>query len=244
MMSISEDEIQNLIELVRPYGIALEEVEARKLLHHLFLLQEKNKQINLTRIVAVDEALSLHILDSLLFLFCLKSKELSESDLYIDLGTGGGYPGIPLSIMLPCKALLVDSVAKKARAVDEFINSLGLSGRVSTSSLRAEELAKELPSSGCLITARAVAGLSTLIEYASPLLKQGGWFIASKGRIEDDELFHASRAARLCGMRSVSRETFDLPFEQGHREIFVYEKIEEPKMILPRKVGMAKHNPL
>ena len=243
-MSPIADPTQDLITLALSYGIQLNEQQASLLLQHLHLLQEKNKQINLTRIVSTKDGLLRHILDSLLFLLPLDSHGIAKNDLYVDLGTGGGYPGIPLSIMLPCRSILVDSVVKKSKAVDEFLLELGLSDRVHTSSLRAEELAKEISAAASLVSARALAQLSVLIEYSSPLLKVGGLLISSKGRIESDEVNHALHVAPLCGMKLVSRETCELPLDQGHREIFTFEKIGKAKLNLPRHIGMAKNKPL
>jgi 16S rRNA (guanine527-N7)-methyltransferase len=94
------------------------------------------------------------------------------------------------------------------------------------------------------VTARAVAKLRVLIEYAAPLLAIGGFLIASKGNLTDEELDDAIKTAKICGMKIVSRETFELPNESGHREILKVEKIKRSSVRLPRRTGEAKANPL
>ena len=109
---------------------------------------------------------------------------------------------------------------------------------------RVEDCALRHPKSQDYVFARAVAQSNVLIEYAAPLLKAGGLLVLEKARPTDEELACASEAAKICGMRDVSRETFELPRELGHREILVYKKVSEPSIRLPRKVGEAKRSPL
>ena len=140
--------------------------------------------------------------------------------------------------------VLIDSVTKKSKAVDEFIGQLGLSDRLVARSIRAEELALEEPASFDYVVARAVADLATLVEYASPLLKNDGYLIVSKANIDEQELRRGMKTADLVGLQRVSRETFELPNGQGHRETYLFQKKHPSKVKLPRKPGMAKHKPL
>ena len=134
---------------------------------HLELVLEANKKTNITRISSWDEGMVLHVQDSLLGL-----EELSEAPdgWYADIGTGAGYPGIPLAIETGRKTLLVDSVGKKTAILDSFIGELGLD-QVSTYTGRIEDLAREHPYEFTAITARALAQLSVLMELAAPLLQ-------------------------------------------------------------------------
>lgn len=211
------------------------------LAHHLELVIEKNKVINLTRITDPESAVVLHVMDSLLL---LPAVEGAPHGRLLDVGTGAGYPGIPLAIMTGRQALLIDSVGKKVAAVREFIDQLELDDKASARQVRVEELARTEGGSFAVVTARAVAQTNVLVEYAAPLLVMGGRLVATKGHVSDEELAAGKAAADLCGLCLVSRETFELPEELGHREILTFEKVRRPHIKLPRNVGMAKHHPL
>lgn len=232
-------------ELVRHlagFGIECDAARASLLLRHLSLVIEKNKVVNLTRITSPEEALVLHVVDSLLPLACPEVK-LSSASHIVDLGTGAGYPGIPLAIMTGASALLVDSVGKKVSAVNEFVESLGL-GNVYALHARVEELPAEHLGRQDFVFARAVAQSNVLIEYAAPLLRMHGRLVLEKGRPSEEEFDASLRSAKICGMTHVSRETFELPEGLGHREILIYEKVSKPKVKLPRRTGLAKKEPL
>ncbi|MDO4536563.1 MAG: 16S rRNA (guanine(527)-N(7))-methyltransferase RsmG [Coriobacteriales bacterium] len=235
-------------ELRRQIGIALEtaglscsDEQAALLARHLFLVMEKNKVVNLTRIVDAESASYLHVVDSLLLANALEG---ACAGTFLDVGTGAGYPGIPLAIVSGRPAVLVDSVAKKAAAVREFVNDLGLAGRVEVLPARIEDVGRERRGSCAAVVARAVAQTNVLVEYAAPLLRRGGRLIVAKARPSEDELEAGLRAAKICGLKMVSRETFELPEERGHREILSFERTGNPAIRLPRAVGMAQHHPL
>lgn len=231
---------ERLRALLEDYGVEATDEQRRLLLRHLGLVIEKNKTVNLTRIVDVDSALVLHVLDSLLL---RRACDAAPEGKYLDLGTGAGFPGVPIAIVTGRESLLIDSVGKKAKAVEEFASELGL-GNVAAAAVRAEELAKKHHGEFAVITARAVAQTNTLVEYAAPLLKHGGLLVVAKARVEDDELAAGDRAAKICGLKNVSRETFELPNGMGHREVICYRKVKNPSIKLPRNTGMAQHHPL
>lgn len=234
--------VPDLIDCLGGYGISCDRRKAELLLRHLSLVIEKNKVMNLTRITSPEEAVSLHILDSLLPLVCL-GMDMSEKTSFIDLGTGAGYPGIPLAIMTGATGLLVDSVGKKVNAVNEFISALGLQ-TVTAVHARVEELPTSELSRHDYVFVRAVAQANVLVEYAAPLLKMHGCLVLEKGRPGEDEIGASKRAGEICGMSFVSRETFELPDDLGHREILIYEKTSKPRIKLPRRTGLAKKEPL
>lgn len=239
------DRVEDLLRLSASYGITLSTEQAELLLHHLTLVIEKNKVLNLTSVDSVSEGTIKHILDSLLFIKGIPQSLYADGHArFVDVGTGAGFPGIPLAIMGTWRGLLIDSVGKKSRAVQEFLEELGLTHRIAMEAIRSEDLARERPLFFDVVTARAVAEVSVLLEYASPLLKCNGLLVCSKARLSAEELHHAEHAAPLCGLRLVSRETFELPLNRGHREILTYRKHSEPKTSLPRQNGMAKHMPL
>ena len=223
-------------------GIVITTEKADLLVSYQRLVIEKNKVVNLTRITDPEDAVTLHLVDSLLPLACERLKLGSDTHL-LDMGTGAGFPGVPLAVVTEAQALPVDSVRKKVDAVSEFCQMLGLS-KIHTRHARLEELACEIPCSQEYVFARAVARTNILLEYATPFLSMGGLLVVEKGRPEDEELEEADRAARVCGMRCVSRETFELPRDLGHREILVYKRIGEPQIKLPRNNGMARQKPL
>lgn len=234
--------IQKVVDCASMYNMVVSYDQAEKLLHHVALVDEKNKVMNLTRITDTDDAIFRHIVDSLLFL-CPHDCWTSASNV-LDLGTGAGFPGIPLTVMTGCHMTLLDSVGKKVDAVSEFCKTLQIDQQTECIHSRAEELAYKKSNHYDIVVARAVAQLRVLVEYASPLLCDSGYLISSKGNISDEELTQACQTADLCGMSFVSRETHELPSNTGHREIIVFQKTGKPKRQLPRQNGMAKKVPL
>lgn len=195
------DSKENVLkELLLTYGIDSTEHLRRQLLKHIELLIEINKNLNLTRITSVDDALVLHILDSLLPLKVC-NEFISGSQNYIDIGTGGGFPGLPLAIMSDNKTLLVDSIGKKIKAVQSMIDEIGLSERVRAEKLRAEEIPNDYKQKFDFVTFRAVAKTNILLEYAEPFLASQGTLIVMKANVEEIELQDASQAAKILGMK-------------------------------------------
>lgn len=239
---MDEHLVAQLIDELSQFGISLTQEQAQTLVSYLGLVIEKNKVVNLTRITNPSEAVTLHLVDSLLPL-ASDSLHVDESSKILDMGTGAGFPGVPVAVVTGAQALLVDSVRKKTDAVADFAASLGL-GNVSTQHARLEELAKDLVFSQDVVFARAVARTNVLIEYATPFLSKNGVLVVEKGRPEDDEITEAEKAATLCGLSLVSRETFELPHDLGHREILIYKKVGKSKIKLPRRTGLAKSQPL
>lgn len=234
--------IDRVILMARDFDIPVSVHQAELLLKHISLVNEKNRTINLTRITSVDDAIDRHIVDSLLY---LKQMSSLEDDSHLcDIGTGAGFPGIPIAIMTNFSIDMVDSVGKKIDCVNSFIEDLELADRCHAFHVRVEDLARSNDSKYEYVTARAVAKLRVLIEYAAPLLAIGGSLIASKGNLTDEELDDAIKTAKICGMKIVSRETFELPNESGHREILKVEKIKRSSVRLPRRTGEAKASPL
>ena len=216
-------------------------IEQQKLLDlHLTLVLEENKISNLTRITDEGQGLLLHVEDSLQGL-----PEVNDAPdgVLVDLGTGGGFPGIPLSIVTERITLLVDSVGKKTKALDRIINALGINDKTSTFTGRAEELALQQPSFASVITARALSSMPSLLELASPLLMEGGRLVCYKGQDNEKELEHAKALEDKLGMRLVSHRSFKLADQVTNRSIFSFDKTHEPKVKLPRRPGMAQKRP-
>lgn len=239
---MNEGLVQQLISELDDFGIVCELSQARLMIRHLELLIEKNKVVNLTRITDPNDSVTLHLVDSLLPLSC-KDVSVTENDRYLDLGTGGGFPGIPFGVMSKSHGVLIDSVGKKVDAVNSFIEELGLK-RITALHTRVEDYALAHKGSQTIVLARAVAQTNVLVEYAAPLLSRGGLLLVQKGKPDQGEVDAGVKAGELCGMNLVSRETFELPRDLGHREVLVFRKVDKPKLKLPRKAGVAKRNPL
>lgn len=235
----TEQMVRQLLLESSELGIELSDQQALKLIEYLQMVIEKNKVLNLTRIVEPTSAVRLHLIDSLLF-----ARYMNGVKKFLDLGTGAGFPGIPLCIVTDSRGVLLDSIHKKIDAVNEFITALSIGDRASAVADRVETFAISNRAQFDLVCARAVGQLDMLMEYASPLLRKDGMLVASKGNVQQEELVNAESVARCCGFELVSRETFELPSCSGHREMFVYKRSLKPKVKLPRRVGMAKSNPL
>lgn len=215
--------------------------ESQLIDRYLDIILEENKTTNLTRIDSKEKAQLLHIEDSLV---ALPETEGAPEGLYGDLGTGGGFPGVPIAIMTGRQAVLVDSVRKKVAIVEKAVEKIGLSGQISTYSGRIEDLAREKPGQFALLTARALSQLPSLLELASPLLKEGGLFVCYKGEASADEERGAAVVSSKVAMKLLSKRSLVLSDGETRREIFLYRKEGKPKVKLPRRVGLAQHKPL
>lgn len=224
--------------------------ELDQLLQYLLFILKKNESINLTSIRDPKNATILHLIDSLLIIQTntyrenlLRASQKQRRVRLLDIGTGGGFPGIPLAITTDIEATLIDSIGKKIAVVNEGINHLKIQ-HVRALHGRAEELLKEEYASFDLVVARAVGQMSELLEYSRPFLKKRGSVILSKALLTNDEYEQALLSAKVLGFGNVSRETFELPNDLGHREIISFEAVESSRVKLPRKVGLARKKPL
>lgn len=205
---------------------------------HLELVIEANKTTNITRISTWDEGMLLHVQDYLVGLPELR--EAPEGRM-VDIGSGAGYPGIPLAIESGRSTLLADSVGKKTTILASMVQTLGLDN-VDVYTGRIEDLAREEPASFAAVTARALAQLSILMEFASPLLQEGGRLICYKANVSDEEMEHALSLQNRLAMKLVSDRIVELG--KNHRRIICFEKTGTPHVKLPRKTGFAQKRPL
>lgn len=235
-----EDRLYQLEVVLDRLGLAFPDEVKVKLLKHLDLVIEKNKVLNLTRIESFESALILHIEDSL-----SAFKTFSQfPGNFLDIGTGAGFPGVPLGITSGKSGVLLDSVKKKATAVDEFLDQLGLKAQLSTCGLRSEELAQKQPESFDIVIARAVSSLPAVEELATPLLKMRGKLIAMRGIDDSEAIAKSEEAARLLGLDLTDRKEFEIGGGKYHRSLCVFEKVSKPKIKLPRHPGYASKRPL
>lgn len=200
-----------------------------------------NERINLTRITELNEARLLHVEDSL---SVLNELEDAPVGLYGDLGSGGGFPGVPLAIKSGRQTVLIDSVKKKMAAVGEILDRMDLSVQISTYDGRIEELACERPGAFAVVTARALSSLDSLVELASPLLEDHGQLICLKAQVDEEEIERALAIEEMTGMELLGKRDFYLSDGETFRTVLVFEKVHEPGVTLPRRVGMAQKRPL
>lgn len=208
---------------------------------YLDYMLEANKSINVTRITDRESAELLHIEDSLVPINDIIG---APAGLYGDLGTGGGFPGVPVAIYSKRKAVLIDSVKKKVSLVEKGISLIGFEDQISIYGGRIEELALKQPASFAVLTARAVTKLVSLVELASPLLIPQGILVCYKAQTEQSEIDDANRVCHLLGMELVKDYTVTLSDNETTRRIFIFKKIAKSQIRLPRKIGAAQHNPL
>lgn len=204
------------------------------------LLIEWNQKINLTSIVEPEEIAVKHFLDSLTLAKFVEGNKIG------DIGTGAGFPGVPLKIFYPEKMFyLIDSLAKRLDFLNDVIQKLNMDN-VQTVHSRAEDIGRnaQYRSSFDTIVSRAVAKLPVLLEYAIPLLKVGGVFLAAKGSQGDEEIAEAENALSLLGAEIRDIEKFNLGSGAEHRSIIIVEKVKETPSIYPRKAGTPAKKPL
>jgi len=211
------------------------------MVEYLDALIETNTRINLTRIVEPEVAVRLHLADSLLALPAVAG---APDGALLDIGTGGGIPGVPLCIATGRRGVLLDSVAKKATAVAGILETVDPAGQITVVAARAEDYAREAASSFAVVTARAVSELPAIVELAAPFLMMGGRLVALKGAPELSELERGAAAATICGLTEIEICHLTVPEGTERRTIVVYEKYAQPTEKLPRRVGLAQKSPL
>lgn len=219
-------------------GVPCGPEQSAQLIAHLDLVAEANASFNLTTISAED-AIKMHVLDSAAAAPFLQS---APEGGFADLGSGAGFPGIPLAILSGREVTLVESVKKKAAFLERVAADLCLKATVRP--VRAEELAQERPGSFSVVTARALSSLPSLVELASPLLCAGGLLICLKGRPDDIELARGDAAGALCGMRREESIAVKVPGLDAARTVVVYRRLRKSRTRLPRRNGMAQRQPM
>ncbi len=222
-------------------SITKEQIEAFEIYYKM--LVEKNKVMNLTAITEWEDVVVKHFLDSLAL---VSITSLNEDLSLLDLGTGAGFPGIPLKITFPnLKIVLLDSLNKRILFLQEVIETLGMTG-IAAIHGRAEEFAKksEFRGSFDLCVSRAVANLSTLSEYCIPFVRKGGYFIPYKSNNVIEEVEGATKAIQLLGGKLEEVYSFILPGTDMARSFVKIKKTMETPNKYPRSAGKPSKEPL
>lgn len=223
-------------------NILLTEKQLKQFLLYYEMLIEQNKVMNLTAITDYEEVMKKHFIDSLSL---VKAYDLSKKVSVIDVGTGAGFPGIPLKIAFPnLQVTLLDSLNKRVSFLNSVIDALGLTG-IEAIHGRAEDFARNsLREKYDLCVSRAVANLSTLSEYCLPFIKVGGQFISYKSEKIAEEKIAAQNAITILGGKVAAQMEFTLSDSDIYRNLFVIEKVKSTPKKYPRKAGVPGKEPL
>lgn len=224
-------------------GIQLTDVQKEQFDRYYELLIEWNRVMNLTGITEYDEVNLKHFTDSLTI---VRIKNVENVSTLIDVGTGAGFPGIPIKIAFPhIKVTLLDSLNKRIKFLNQVVEELDLKDVVTLHG-RAEDYAKkeEYREQFDLCASRAVANLSTLSEYCLPFIKKGGCFISYKSADSDEEIEQSKKALDILGGKIEKVDKFVLPGSDMGRALVMVEKVKNTPRKYPRKAGVPSKEPL
>ena len=232
-----ETKLKNLCKKI---DVELDDDQTKQFLLYKKELIEWNEKINLTAITDEDEIILKHFVDSLTIV-----KYINDGDRLIDVGTGAGFPGIPLKIVKPnTEVILLDSLNKRLLFLEDIIKKNSLQN-ISCIHGRAENVSRETfyRESFDVATARAVANMSTLVELCLPFVKVGGIFVCMKGN-NIDELNDAKNAIKILGGEVEKVDNLFLPDSDIERNIIIIRKIKSTPKEYPRKAGTPAKTPL
>ena len=221
--------------------IKFTEEQLNQFYKYMNLLLEWNEKINLTAITDPNEVILKHFIDSLTL-----NKYIKENSTLADVGTGAGFPGIPLKILRPdLKITLVDSLNKRINFLNEVINKLNLVN-IETVHSRIEDFGKDKKyrESFDFVTARAVANLAVLSEYLLPIAKVGVQCVGMKGSSVEEELSNGKNAIKVLGGKIKNIDEFVLPDSDMSRNVIIIDKIKNTPNKYPRKAGIPVKEPL
>lgn len=224
-------------------NLQFDENKYNKFIKYKELLKEWNEKVNLTAIKEDEEIIKKHFIDSMkIFQF----EYLKNAKKIIDVGTGGGFPGIPMKIMKPdIELVLLDSLKKRINVLQDILCNIGIND-VDTIHGRAEDFAqnRQYREKFDAVVSRAVANLSVLNEFCLPYVKVGGYFIAMKGPSVEEEVKAASRSISLLGGKLEKIIQVDIEDSNLNHNLVVIKKIKNTPKQYPRKSGTAAKNPL
>lgn len=237
------NELNILVDVFGDFGILYNDMTIQRFAQYMKLVLEWNKKVNLTAITEAEQFVIKHFVDSV---SCAADKFFNNANNVIDIGTGAGFPGIPLAIIAPDKEfLLADSLNKRVKILKQIIEELGINN-VSVVHGRAEELAKQKQyrEKYDICVSRAVSQLCVLSEYCLPFVRKGGYFAAYKGIDSDTEIEAAKKAIHTLGgkLETISDRNMS-KYGLFHRIIYI-KKIKLTSNQYPRKPGIPEKLPL
>lgn len=239
-----EEKIQLLREGFHKINLSLEEHQYEQFIHYYEMLIERNKVMNLTSITEFEEVIHKHFVDSVIYFE--KIVDNASNIKLIDMGTGAGFPGIPIKIVYPSvEVVLLDSLNKRIKFLEEVIQALDLNNITAIHS-RAEDAGRnpEYREQFDCCVSRAVANLATLSEYCLPFVKTGGYFVSYKSGEVDEELEQSKHALKLLGGEIEEQKKFVLPGTNISRSILYIKKKTPIAKRYPRKAGLPSKEPL
>ena len=229
------------IKEVEKLNIKITLEQLKQLNKYYELLVSWNEKMNLTNITIKEDVYLKHFYDSLTI---HKAIDLYSIETLCDIGTGAGFPGLVIKILFPkIHVTLVDSLNKRIMFLNEVIKQLKLEN-IETVHARIEEYGIKNRGKYDVVTARAVAKINVLLEYAIPLVKVGKYFISQKANNVEEELEQAKNAIKKLDVIVIKKENFTLPIENSYRTIVVFKKNKETNKIFPRKYQSIIKKPL
>jgi len=240
---IEEYEVKQLENAFEQLQITITDKIVNKFQKYMELVLAWNEKVNLTAVTERDEFIKKHFIDSIL---CADFDELKNANTIIDVGTGAGFPGVPLALIFPEKQfLLIDSLNKRMKILEEMLSEIEVSN-VSVLHTRAEDLAhkKEYRETFDICVSRAVANLAVLSEYCLPFINLGGFFISYKGPSALEELAQADKAIKLLGgeVKDIVKKELE-DFDLDHNMVIIKKERHTPNKY-PRKAGIPAKEPL
>lgn len=231
-------------ELLEELGLKVTKTAQTRLNDFIKIFKAYNSHTNLVSKNDEEQLFEKHIYDSLAINLFLKKHKIEKFKL-LDIGTGGGFPSVPLAVFYDKSDILaIDSIAKKIGFVEIAQKELILQ-HLCPAHRRVEELKSSDKESFDIVTSRAVAKLNTLLEYSVPYLKIGGYFVAYKSQDSDKEIEDAQNALKVLNAKVVDKIDYQLPTEEQHnRRLIIIQKTGKSPSQYPRKSGVAKKNPL